>query len=132
MHVRTVRRPGEPGTRRLLEKYGDRLVCTRYRYDPAKQRRYETVELVIAEELWIPPPDIRANGVAPIAPERRYTPRVPVRINYHEKDLQRQIKAIGGTWEPTKKLWYAPEEYVRRIGLDKRIVRCATRDAVAY
>ena len=37
--------------------------------------------------------------------------------------LQRQIKAIGGRWDAGKKLWFAPEEYVKRLGLMKRIVR---------
>jgi len=46
-----------------------------------------------------------------------------VRIHFYEEDLQRQIKAIGGIWDRNKKLWYAPEEYVKRIGLAKRIVR---------
>ena len=122
MQVRTVRKPGERGTQGLVEKYGDRLVCIRYRYDPKKQRRYKTVELIIADETWTPAHEPRVEVSPPIA-ERHYTPRVPVRIKYYEKELQRQIKAIGGTWEPAKKLWYAPEEYVRRIGLDKRIVR---------
>lgn len=48
---------------------------------------------------------------------------MPIRIHYTERDLQRKVKAIGGTWDPGKKLWYAPEEYIRRIGLTKRIVR---------
>ena len=122
MQVRTVRKPGERGTQGLVEKYGDRLVCIRYRYDPKKQRPYKTVELIIAEETWTPAHEPRVEKYPPAA-EQRYTPRVPVRIKYYEKELQRQIKAIGGTWEPAKKLWYAPEEYVRRIGLDKRIVR---------
>ena len=123
MQVRTVRKPGERGTQKLVEKYGERLVCVRYRYDPEKLKRYKTVELVIAAEPWVPTSEAtRIDNVPPIN-EQHHTPRVPVRINYYEKDLQRQIKAIGGTWEPTKKLWYAPEEYVRRIGLDKRIVR---------
>ena len=26
--------PGERGTQQLVEKYGQRLVCVRYRYDP--------------------------------------------------------------------------------------------------
>ena len=46
-----------------------------------------------------------------------------MRIRYDEKDLQRAIKAIGGNWDPGKKLWYAPEEYIRRIGLAGRIVK---------
>ncbi len=122
MQVRTVRKPGERGTQRLVDQYGERLVRVRYRYDPQKLKRYKTVELIIAEESWIPEPAARVDD-APSAVKHRYTPRVPVRIRYHEKELRRQIKAIGGTWEPAKKLWYAPEEYVRKIGLDKRIVR---------
>jgi hypothetical protein len=115
MQVRTVRKPGERGTQKLVEKYGERLVCVRY--------RYKTVELIIAAEPWVPTSEATRIDKVPPINERHHTPRVPVRFNYYEKDLQRQIKAIGGTWEPTKKLWYAPEEYVRRIGLDKRIVR---------
>ena len=122
MQVRTVRKPGQRGTQRLVEKYGKRLVCVRYRYDPDKRKRYKTVELIIAEESWIPALQSRADNSQPLG-QPRHTSRVPVRISYYEKDLQRQVKAIGGTWEPTKKLWYAPEAHVRRIGLDKRIVR---------
>lgn len=122
MQVRTVRKPGERGTQRLVAKYGERLVCVRYRYDTEKRKRYKTVELIIASEPWIPVPETaRVDNFSPVT-EQQHTLRVPVRINYYEKDLQRRIKAIGRTWEPTKKLWYAPEEYVRRIGLDKRIV----------
>lgn len=121
MHVRTVRKPGEPGTQRLVAKYGDRLVTVRYRYDPLKRKRFKTVELIIAEEDWEPPELSRESNAE--KPEQRETPLVAVRIQYAEKDIQRQIKAIGGTWDSIKKLWYAPEEYVNRIGLTKRIVR---------
>jgi len=34
--VRLILRPGQNGTKKLLEKYGDRLVSVRYRYDEAK------------------------------------------------------------------------------------------------
>ena len=122
MLVRTIRKPGDPGTRKLVQKYGNLLVCIRYRYDPAKCKRYKTVELIVAEESWLPPPEPHPEETSVLEP-RQYTPLVPVRIRFHEKELQRQIKAIGGTWEPVKKLWYAPEEYVQRIGLHGRIVR---------
>jgi len=121
MHIRTVRRPGEPGTQKLVAKYGDRLVSVRYRYDAQKGKRYKTVEFIIAEEDWQPPvTSVLENRPQP---ERPSTPIVPVRIHYTEKDLQRQVKAVGGTWDAAKKLWYAPEEYVKRLGLTKRIVR---------
>ena len=121
MLIRTVRKLGNPGARKLHAKYGDRLVNVRYRYDPEKHKRYKTVELIVAEEDWTPAPEPNMEPALP--PKQRYTSRVPVRINYYEKDLQRQIKAIGGNWDRAKKLWYAPEEYVNRIGLAKRIVK---------
>jgi len=52
MQIRTVRKPGEPGTQKLVAKYGERLVSVRYRYDPQAGKRYKTVELIIAEEDW--------------------------------------------------------------------------------
>ena len=121
MHVRTVRKPGEPGTQRLVAKFGDRLVSVRYRYDAQKRKRFKTVELIIAEEDWEPPP--QHDEIPDAQPVQRHTPMVAVRIHFEEKELQRQIKAIGGTWDAGKKLWFAPEEYVKRIGLYKRIVR---------
>ena len=49
MEIRTVRKPGERGTQRLVAEYGERLVCVRYRYDLARNKRYKTVELIVAE-----------------------------------------------------------------------------------
>jgi len=40
-------RPGAPGTKRLLEQYGDALVCVRYRLDTRLNRRLTTVELIV-------------------------------------------------------------------------------------
>ncbi len=98
MHVRTVRKPGDPGTLKLVAKYGDRLVNVRYREDPAKGKRYKTVELIVAQEDWQPPAQTN-DEIAPPTPEPRTTPRVPPRIQYFEKDLQQQVKAIGGHLE---------------------------------
>ncbi len=44
--TRTLR-PGDKGTKKLIEKFGDQLLCVRYRYDHLEQVRYKTVELVI-------------------------------------------------------------------------------------
>jgi hypothetical protein len=52
MEIRTVRRPGEKGTQDLVKKYGERLVCIRYRYDPVRKKRLKTVELIIAARDW--------------------------------------------------------------------------------
>ncbi len=97
MDIRTVRRPGEKGTQELVKKYGERLVCIRYRYDPARKKRYKTVELIVAEQDWRPPEphpqETRATG---FTPKRFHTPRVGIRIGFEETELRKQIKAAGG------------------------------------
>ena len=52
MVTRLTLRPGMPGTKKLLVRYGERLVCARYLYDEARGRRLKTVELVIDEAPW--------------------------------------------------------------------------------
>lgn len=44
---RGVHLPGSKGTLREWEKYGDELVCVRYRYDE-NGMRIKTVELVVS------------------------------------------------------------------------------------
>jgi hypothetical protein len=122
MEIRTVRRPGEKGTQKLVKQYGERMVCIRYRYDPARKKRFKTVELIVDEDSWEPPPPHPHESRHPQpAPRRFYTQRVGVRVAYHEADLRRQIKAVGGTWDPSRRLWFVPEEHVRRLGLAARI-----------
>src|SRR6185503_13336166 len=54
--VRLHLKPGQKGTKQLLEQYGDRLVCVRYRYDAERKKRFKTVEFLVAERDWEPPP----------------------------------------------------------------------------
>lgn len=54
MQVLAIRWPGQRGTRKLLARYGERLVCVRYRYDAASSTRYKTVELVVDRASWDP------------------------------------------------------------------------------
>ena len=49
MEVIKTLRPGDSGTKKLTEHYGDRLVCVRYRKDGKRQRRYTTIELIVDE-----------------------------------------------------------------------------------
>jgi hypothetical protein len=124
MEIRTVRRPGEKGTRKLVEKYGERLICIRYRYDPARKKRLKTVELIVSEEDWQPPePHPQELEPTGFGPEKFYVQRVGVRLAYNEVDLRRQVKAVGGMWDPAERLWFLPEEHVRRLGLLQRVVK---------
>ena len=56
MKTRLILKPGQKGTKRLAEKYGDALVCVRFRYDAELQQRLKTVELVVERVDWTPPP----------------------------------------------------------------------------
>jgi len=107
MRVGQTLRPGQRGTRRLVDRYGDRLVCVRYRYDEDRQRRVTTVELVVAEGPWAPRPDTV----------------VGVRVVWGEADVARRVKRAGGTWDPRQKVWRLRAGEARRLGLGDRLVR---------
>jgi hypothetical protein len=46
-------KPGQKGTKALVEKYGDALVCVRYRYDETSRTRIKTVELIVKKSNYL-------------------------------------------------------------------------------
>lgn len=98
-------KPGLPGTKRLQEYYGNKLLCVRYRIDPDTGRRFTTVELVVEER----------DG--PPAKE------VWVRVGYGETNLRQRIKEAGGIWDGNRKLWRVSGSTAKTLGLLKRIVK---------
>lgn len=119
MHVLAVRRPGQKGTRRLSEQYGTRLVCVRYRYDANAKKRYKTIELIVEEAGWQPPPQPDSLSAPPPRPIRR----VGVRVGFHEKELRQRVKAAGGTWSADERLWRVSHDRAIALGLEARIVK---------
>jgi len=55
MITRLKLKPGQKGTKALVKKYGDALLCVRYRYDEASRTRIKTVELIV-EKKELPAP----------------------------------------------------------------------------
>src|SRR2546422_629777 len=47
--VRLHLKPGQKGTKQLLAKYGDRLICVRYRYDAQRKKRFKTIVFMMDE-----------------------------------------------------------------------------------
>lgn len=93
---------GQPGTKRLVEKYGDSLVCVRFKYDEKSRQRLKTVELIIERSAWSPPLRYADDSL------------VPLRIEAFDMPLRLQAKAAGGRWNPEKKLWFVkpvPSDY---------------------
>lgn len=106
LKTRLTLAPGANGTKKLLEQYGDRLVCVRYRYDEDRGVRVKTVELVEEETPWI------AAGALYL-----------VEIEWSETALRERAKAAGARWVPEARLWKATGALVRALKLESRVRR---------
>ena len=113
METRLTLRPGQHGTRKLLERFGERLVRVRYLYDPESGRRLKTVELIVESVPWAP----RARK-----PRRRDDEIVAVRIAWDETDLRERAKRLGAVWRPAQKVWEMHWSDARRLGVANRVV----------
>lgn len=99
------------GAKRLMQEYGDTLVCVRYRYDEIRQVRLKTVELVVEVKGWTPPPAKFADNKI-----------VAVRIAYNESAMKQLAKNAGGRWDPAVKLWRISYGKIKGTLLEKHII----------
>jgi len=104
-------KPGQKGTKALVEKYGNDLVCVRYRYDETSRARIKTVELIV-ERKQLP------------ASSKKITDEtlVPVQIAYGATKLGMMARAAGGEWDPDVKLWYIMFEKIKGTELEQHIL----------
>lgn len=110
MKTRARLNPGKKGTKKFVEKYGDALVCIRYRYDEQKRKQYKTVEIIVSESDWTPPPAKYPDSTL-----------VALKISVKETVQQSQVKAVGGRWDIEKKVWIVPYGCIRGTNLEKFI-----------
>jgi len=110
-------RAGERGTKRLVDRFGDQLLCVRYRYDAVKRERLTTVELVV-DRTDRRPPTTRDARWRPPEPPRW----VKLRIAYEETELRQRVKAAGGRWRKDEKVWELPTGVVRKLGVGDRVI----------
>ena len=108
MEISKTINPGEMGSKRLLNKYGDRLVCVRYRTDKQSQKRYTTVELIVNEK----PIYVAKSELI-----------VWVKIHYNETELRSQAKNMGAKWQPKEKCWEMEYQTAKSLNLHKRIIK---------
>lgn len=97
--------PTQPGAIKLARKYGDALLCVRYRNDASGTYRLTTVELVVDRAMI----QTRSDRI------------VGVRIGYGEKSLQSVARASGATWDAKAKVWRMPHRIATRLGLLERV-----------
>lgn len=103
--------PGQPGTKRLQEQYGDSLVCVRNRYDEERGMKVKTVEIIVEEKPWRPPFKFRDSDI------------VPLHISFEEFELREKLKKSGGRWDPLSKTWLVQYRLVRENCLEAKISR---------
>ena len=113
METRLTLRPGQPGTKKLIERYGASLVCVRYRYDSEQSRRYTTVELIVDERPWTPRPRKQRDT--------RGAELVALRIGYNEIALRQHLLAAGAVWNPAIQCWIVSRSKSRQLKLADRI-----------
>ncbi|MGC9365352.1 MAG: hypothetical protein ACP5FZ_12395 [Fidelibacterota bacterium] len=104
--------PGQYGTKRLSEKYGEQLLAVRYRLDRERRKKLKTVEIVVDE--W----DYRETDKKRISPDKS----VHLFIEYGEKELGVKIRRAGGFWNKEKRYWELPYGRAVQLGLADRII----------
>ncbi len=105
LRTRLTLTPGANGTKKLVDRYGDRLVCVRDRYDADRRKRIKTVELIEEESDWLPRAELYL-----------------VKVAWDEVGLRDRMKAAGGRWNAEKKLWVVSGPTVRALMLQERVV----------
>jgi len=114
MRTRLTLHPDQDGAKQLRDRYGERLVCVRYRYDETTKERWKTVELIIEKSAWEPPP-----------PRWQEDTLVALQVAAPEREVRQQVKAAGGKWNPRRVVWELSYGQVIALGLTDRIVTTA-------
>jgi len=112
MKTEKILKPGQPGTKKWVEKFGEDLLCVRYRYDKINSRKLKTVEIIVNQKAHI-------NNSSRI-PQNKL---IPIQVNYDETYLRKLVKSAGGKWHPIKKVWKLPYGKIIDLGLEKRILK---------
>ena len=112
MKSKKILKPGQPGTKKWVEKYGEKLFCVRYRYDIERRRKMKTIELIVEESQW----QANVNKI----PRNKI---INLRVDYQETGTRKLIRAAGGRWNREKKVWELPYGEVLDLGLTNRIIK---------
>ena len=103
------------GTKRHVNRFGERLLYVRYRHDRQAQKRYTTVELIVDEQPLIPQGK-RNKDLFPHGADN-----VHVKVDYQETALRHKVKQAGASWLKNQKLWKMRRRDAMKLGLKDRI-----------
>jgi hypothetical protein len=97
----------QPGALKLARRFGDALVCVRYRHDPQGRHRYTTVELVVDE--------------APVAKREDPNAMVMVHLAFDETERRQLALVHGARWDARQRLWSMPRKTAKKLKMLARI-----------
>ena len=95
--------PAQDGAKKLARRYGDALVCVRYRKDEQRGERYTTVELLIE--------------TVPIPPAKLPQAEVQVTLDPYDRELRLAACALGARWNPQQRHWTMTRQAAKQLRL---------------
>ena len=104
--------PGQPGTKKWMDKYGKNLHCIRYKVDSENNLKYVTVELIADKKQG-------GRNNSRISKNRI----LPLQVLFEETSIRQLIKDAGGRWNREKRVWELAYSEIVALGLEKRIVK---------
>lgn len=105
----SVKKPGQPGTKKYLDQFGEKLRAVRYIYDEDAASKQITIELVQDVQYWSP-------ELSRLRPDDF----VGVPIRKDEVELRAKVKKAGAYWDPYDKLWFVRYKELGPLGLRQR------------
>ena len=103
-------RPDQRGALKLGRRYGDALVCVRYRHSADGRLRFTTIELVVDQA-----PVMRRSPI-------KQDPIVLVRLPWMDQRSFTLLIGRGATWHRDRRIWSMPESMAKSFGPAARIV----------
>ncbi len=110
MKTRLILKAGQPGTKSLVKRYGEALLCVRFKYDARTRQRIKTIELVVERKAWTPPKPTYTSDTL-----------VPLRIEPYDMPMRQRAKAAGGRWNPEKRRWFVKFGKIAGTPLEKHL-----------
>lgn len=112
--IRTLK-PGQPGTRRFQDHWGDQLVAVRYRR--SARSNFTTIEIIV-DERQQPEPGVSLNAVHAYRRQRV----VAVKVAWEEVAIRAALKRNQARWSKDHKVWLLSYSAAVALGLRDRIV----------
>jgi len=121
MKVQKTILPGNAGSKRFYDEYGDKLVCVRYRNDEQRKRKLTTIELIVEERSHLPVIVNQENKFA-------MNELVGIKIDFKEIQLRQLVKQHGGVWNKVAKYWELSYGQARELKLLDRVINSSLDD----